>query len=887
MNPLRWIRTLFVRERMDRDLADEIALHLEEKIEELSAAGLTRAEATREAHRAFGNVTHVREQSRDVWRWRAAHDLASDVRYAIRQLRRNPSFAVAAILTLAIGIGANSAIFSVVNTVVFRPLPYHEPARLVSVESVDMRSGQKPTSLSYFTFFEFRRARVFDRIASYRDTGLTLTGGDLPVQLDGQLVSCDLFDVVGVPPFIGRGFLPSDEAPAARVVVLSYDTWQRHFGGDPAIVGRSIMIDDQPNTVVGVAPKGFTYPIRNRPVQIWTTLARDASSATVQPITEQRGARLLNAVARLAPGTSLKQAQAQLDGVAARLAAEYPDTHKKFPATYVRPELETMLGSARQALLILWSAVALVLLIACANIANMLLARTADREHELSVRVAIGGSRGRIVRQLLTENLTIAVTGAAIGVAGAIAVVRLLVAMTSEYLPRAADIQVDAGVLAFTGCIALVVTVLVSVPPALWIGKAALGQSIGSGSRIVAVKQERVRGALVVGQVSVGLILLSVASILAAGFVQLTRRDLGFTPENLLTFRAELNGARYTTTNQIAFLDSLLERLDATPGVASAAVGMPLPLVGNEMSVAFNIEERPAGPSERPSSNMALVSPSYFRTIGTPIIEGRAFTNDDDEDHPRVLIVNKAFASKFFPGVSAIGKRIASGATSNRDAQGRGPIFREIVGVVGNARQGVAGRDPEPIYYFPYKQMPWGPPSVVVRTMLPMEAIVPGVRQLVAELDPQVPLHDAKTMTAIFARGVAPPRFITVLMSGFAAIGLLLTATGLYGLLSYAVARRTREIGVRVALGATRGSIVSMILRRALMLIAIGTAIGGAGLLAAQALLKQIIALLDPPHPLVWLAAAVATVTVTAVAAAYPPARRAASIDPTTALRME
>ena len=887
MSPLRWIRNLFTRGRMDRDLADEIALHLEEKVDTLMAEGMTRPAAVAAARRAFGSVTLVREVSRDVWRWRAAHDLASDVRYAVRQLRRTPSFAAAAILTLAIGIGANSAIFSIVNAVVFRPLPFRQPAALVSVESMSVRGTPRPTSLSYFTFFEFRRAGVFDRIVCYRDFGVTLTGGDLPVQLDGQMVSWDLFDLLGVPPLLGRGFLPSEEAPDARVVVLSHDVWQTHFGGDPAIVGRSIVIDDEPNTVVGIAQKGFTYPIRSQPVQIWTTLARDASSATVQPVTEQRGARMLGAVARLKAETPLGQAQARLDAVAARLASEYPATHKNLPATYVRPELETMLGPAREPILILWAAVALVLLIACANIANMLLARTADRQHELSVRVAIGGSRGRVVRQLLTENLTIATSGALIGVVGAIAVVRLLVSMTADSLPRAADVHVDGGVLAFTVALALAVTVLVSVPPALWIGKAALGRSTRSGSRAVTGAHERVRGALVVAQVSVGLVLLCGASILGAGFLHLTRRDLGFRPDNLLTFRIELPGARYTTDRQIEFIDRLLERLEAVPGVTSATVGMPLPLTGNEMSIAFNIEERPTGPSERPTSNMALVSPSYFRTIGTPIIDGREFRDDDDGSHPRVLIVNKAFADRFFPGDNAIGKRIDSGATSNRDAQGGGRVFREIVGVAGNARQSTGGRDPEPIYYFPYKQMPWGPPSVIVRTTLPAATILPDVRHVVAALDPQVPVHGVKTMTAMFASGMAAPRFLTMLMSSFAAIGLLLTATGLYGLLSYAVSRRTREIGVRMALGASRRSIVSLILGRAMTLIAIGTALGGLGMLAAQAVLKRMLFALDAPHPLAWLFGAAAIVALTAVAAAYPPAMRAASIDPTTALRAE
>jgi putative ABC transport system permease protein len=887
MTPLRWLLARLGRARMDRDLADEIELHIDENIEELIAAGSTREEAAREARRAFGNVTRLREESRDVWRPRALHDLASDLRYAIRQLRHNPSFAGAAILTLAIGIGANSAIFSVVNAIVFRPLPYAEPERLVSVKSMNMRGGPQPTTLSYFTFFEFRRAGVFERMASYRDTGLTLTGRDLPVQLDGQIVSWDLFDLLGVPPVLGRGFLPTEEAPTERVVVLGYDTWQVHFGGDPAIVGRSILIDNEPNTVVGVAQKGFTFPIRSRPVQIWTTLARDASSNTVQPITEQRGARLLNGVARLSPGTSLEHAHARLDAVAARLAVEHPATHKNLPATYVRSELASMLGPARQAILFLWGAVSMVLLIACANIANMLLARTADRQHELGVRAAIGGSRGRIVRQLLTENLAIAMVGAALGAAGAVAVVRLLVSLTAEYLPRAADIHVDGDVLVFTAGLAVAVTILVSVPPALWVGRATLGRAIGSGARTTAAGPERVRGALVVAQVSVGLMLLSIASILGAGFVQRMQRDVGFNPDSLLTFRAGLPGAGHSNDQQIAFMNSLLERLDGAPGVVSAALGMPLPLVGNEMSVSFNIEERPAGPSERPSSNMAIVSPGYFRTIGTPIVEGRAFTPDDDENHLRVVVVNKAFADKFFPGVSAVGKRIASGATSNRDARNGGTVFREIVGVVGNARQSTGGRDAEPIYYFPYEQMPWGPPTVIVRTTLPVETVVPDIRRTVAALNAHVPVHDVKTMSAILARGMAPPRFLTVLMSSFAAIGLLLTATGLYGLLSYAVARRTREIGVRVALGASRGSIVSMILRRALLLIAIGTALGGAGMLAGTALLRPLIEQLDAPHPLGWMAVAVAVVFSTAVAAAYPPARRAASIDPTTALRME
>ena len=885
MNALRWIRQLLTRGRMARDVADEIDLHLEEKIDELMAAGLTREAASAAARRAFGNVTLVREESRDVWRW-PLDDVLGDIRYAVRQLRRAPSFAGAAILTLAIGIGANSAVFSVVNTVVLRPLPFPSPERLVSVELMSIRGRPHPDSLAYFTFFELRRAAVVERIACYRDAGMTLTGGDLPVHLQAMVVSWDLFELLGVTPALGRGFLPDEEAPAARVVVLSHDVWQTQFGGDPGIVGRSITLDGQPNTVVGVAPAGFTYPIERRPIQIWTTLARDASSATIQPITEQRGARLLNAVARLPPGMSVDQARAQLDGVTARLAHEYPDSNKNLPATYVKPELHRLLGDARGPIFILWGAVAMVLLIACANIANMLLARTADRQREFGVRVAIGGSRGRVVRQLLTENLVIALTGGAAAVIVAVGGVNLLFPLIADYMPRAADVRIDGAVLAFTLGLALLTAVLVSVPPALWITRTEFGGLTRADSRGSTDTQERARGGLVVAQVAIGLVLLCGASVLAAGFLNLTRRDLGFRPENLFSFRVELSGPRYSIDAQDSFMDQLLDRLKTVPGVTDATLGMPLPLTGDEMAVAFNIRERPTGPTERPFSNMALVAPGYFRTIGTPILAGRDFTDDDDGGHPRVLVVNQAFAERFFPGENAIGKEIESGATSQRDPRGV-TVVREIVGVVGNARQSARGRDPEPIYYFPYKQLPWGPPSLIVRSTLPVAGIAPHVRQIVAALDPQAPVHDAKTLLGMLSEGMAPPRFLTLLMASFAGIGLLLTATGLYGLLAYAVSRRSREIGVRMALGASRRSIVRMILSRALWLIAIGMVIGAAGAAGVATVLQRVVFNADGGPPMAWLLGAAGVALLTALAAACPPAMRAASIDPSTALRAE
>jgi putative ABC transport system permease protein len=470
-----------------------------------------------------------------------------------------------------------------------------------------------------------------------------------------------------------------------------------------------------------------------------------------------------------------------------------------------------------------------------------------------------------------------------VGILVAIGIVRAAIPMLADQLPRVAQAGVDGTALVFTIGLALLTAMLVSVPPALWIGRTDFTGPT-SGVRGTTETQEHVRSGLVVAQVSIGLVLVCGASVLTAAFLHLTKRDLGFRPENLVSFRVELPG--YSTDAQIEFMDRALEAVRARPTVSAATAALPLPLTGNEMVVSFNIEERPSGPSDRPSSNMALVTPGYFKTIGTPVLEGRDFTEDDDHRHPRVLVVNRAFADRFFPGQRAIGKRIASGATSSRDS-GSGPVFREIVGIVGNVRQSIGGKDPEPIYYFPYKQLSWGPPSLVVRTTLPAGTIVGDIRSLVASIDPQLPVYGVKTLSGMLDTGMAGPRFLTTLMGSFAVIGLVLTSTGLYGLLAYSVSRRTREIGVRMALGASRSVVVTMILRRALVLIAIGVVVGGAGAIAGRRLMEPILFAFSSNHPLAWLFGAIATVILTALAAAWPPAVRAASIDPCTSLRAE
>ena len=560
-----WIARLFARRRLDRDLAEEIAQHLDEKVDDLVADGVPRQEAIGRAHREFGNRTLLEERGREVWRWHLLEDGWADLRYAQRQLRRSPGFALAAVVTLALGIGASTAMFSVVHAVVLRPLPFPAPDRLVSVESRDRR-GPRPTNLWYPTFFDFRsRASAFARITCYRATDLTLTGRGLPVRLRGQIVSWDFFQTLGVEPAVGRAFLSAEEEPGARVVILSHDTWVTAFAGDPAVVGQRVSIDGEANVVVGVAPAGFEFPMERRPVQAWTTLAREGSA------TRQRGARMLDATARLAPGVSRAEAQDRLDRIAASIAREYPDQNRNIDGTYVRPALERLLGPSRDALLILWGAVSLLLLIACANVAGLLLARTTDREREFALRLAIGGSRGRIVRQLLTENLLLAGVGCAAGIGVAVLAVRGALPIASDNLPRFHDVRVDAGVLVFAIALALITTVMISGPAALRVARGRFTGPLGATPRGATHDHQRTRGTLVVAQIAVSLILLAGAAVLTTSFAEIVQRGLGFEPRHLSTFAISLPGARYPVDRQVAFVDTLIERLRALPGVTANA----------------------------------------------------------------------------------------------------------------------------------------------------------------------------------------------------------------------------------------------------------------------------------------------------------------------------
>jgi putative ABC transport system permease protein len=811
--------------------------------------------------------------------------LIQDLKFGLRMLTKNPGFTAVAVLTLALGIGASTAVFSVVNTVLLKPLPYADPDRLMTVQSMYTRGAPVPNSLSYPDFFDFRaQNHVFDHLVTFRDTDVVLTGVGQPQQLDGEMVTWDLFPALGIKPQLGRGFLQSEEAAGNHVVVLSHGLWQRQFGGDPAIVGRTITLDRKPYTVVGVASAGFVFPANEPNIQLWTTIATDRESPTGdQPITEQRGAHLLTALGRLKPGVSIEQAHADLDVIVAALAKLYPDSNTNSRGAFVKPALETLVGDSRTPLLILLGAVGLVLLIACANIANLLLARTTAREHEMAVRAAMGASGIRVVRQLLTESLLLAILGGGAGVILAEYALRVVLPLGGQSIPRLAQAGIDGRVLGFSLLLALLTSLIFGMAPALQASKIDLIPSLKEQTRGGTDRHDRVRGMLVIAQVTLGLVLVSGAGLLMASFLNLQKSDLGLKPDHLLTYSFSLPEPPYTSAQEVAFYDQLLDRMRALPGVQSAAGVWPLPLGGNNATVSFNIEERPAPQPSRPSARMAFITPDYFRTAGIPLLKGRFFTERDDQKAPCVLVVNKAFADKYFPGEDVIGKRITPGA--NGPGQKDEPI-REIVGVVGSAKLFALDVEPKPIYYFPYKQLIWEPPVVMLRTAVPPRTLESAIRGQMAALDPLVPVFQVRTMDELLSTQVLEPRFHTLLLGCFAGIALLLTMVGLYGVVAYSVTRRTREIGVRIALGASRSTMLFMVLKRALVQVFIGLVLGLAGALAGGKLLRSMLYGVKPVDPVV-LAIACCVIGLTGVLAAYLPARRATKVDPMVALRYE
>jgi predicted permease len=804
--------------------------------------------------------------------------LLQDLRFAIRQLRKSPGFALTTTLTLALGIGATTAIFSLINAVVLRPLPFPEPDRLVSASLLQNTAGKSnvPESLSYPDFFDWRtRNHSFEALASYHSDNRTLTGVGTPRQLESQTVSSEFFRVLGINPLLGRGFIADDEKPGVHVAMLSHETWQSFFGADPSIVGRAITLDNNRYTVIGVMPKGFLFPIQHPVPAVWTTLADDATDK--DPMTAQRGAHMVNLVGRVKPGVSVAQATADVSLIAQNLAAQYPASNKQFNSATVVPQLEELVGDTRPALHVLFGAVVFVLLIACANVAGLMLTRAARRRPEMAVRSAMGATRFEIMRQVLVESVVLSLCGGALGVVLSVVLLKTMLRFVPQNLPRLDQVAVDGGVLLFAALASILTGMLFGVLPAWRMSRLDPSLALREGARSVTSGrgQHRLNSVLVIVETAIGLVLLVGAGLLIRSFTQVLNVDPGFNPHHVLTASVSLPENQYPDLKKAQFYDELLPRLAALPGVKSVSSAYPLPLSHNNIGISFTIEGRPIAKGDEPSAPVTIVTPDFFRTLDIPLLSGRAFLATDDSKSPGVVIVNQAFARKYFPNEDAVGKRIKPGLGDGVTND----VVREIVGVVGDVkRRGITAAMPAQ-YYLPFKQALILDPSVVIRTDGDPLSLIGPLREQLTRIDSNVPLFEISTLDEYVSLAAAQPRFQTVLITFFAVMALLLSAVGLYAVLSYMVAQRTLEIGLRLALGAQRQDVLGLILRRGMILAGAGLGIGIVVSLLLTRFLSGMLYGVRPFDPLTFVGVSAVLLLVSA-AASCAPAFRAARMDP-------
>ena len=877
----------FFRRRRNRDLDDEIETHLRMAIRDRVARGENPADAEAAARRELGNEALVKEVTREQWGGASLERFLQDARYGLRLLRRSPSFTLVAVAALALGIGANTAIFGVVHGVLLRPLPFPESGRIVALEPLITRPARIAASGSYPDFFDWRaQSRSFSAMASYRGVGFALTGTPQAAHVQAQAVSSDFLKVLQAAPLHGRGFLPEDDRPGARVALLAHAFWSSRYGADPGIVGRTIGLDGSEYTVIGVMPRGFQFPIDEEPSDLWTSMSMDAEGD--KPWTSNRGLTTLAIIGRRKPDVPLAAAQAEMNGIARNLARQYPDDNRDRDEIRVRPELERVVGDVRTPLLVLLGAVGCILLIACANVASLLMARASARQRELALRAALGAGRRRMLRQLITESLMLALLGGGAGLLLAVAGTRLLLRFSPERIPRLDQVGLDGTVLAFTFGVSLLTGLLFGAAPAMRLARADLWELLKEGGRGAeggagaGPGADRFRSALVVAQTAIAVVLLAGAGLLFESFRKLRSVDPGFSPANVSTFHTSLPEAEYgDAARQRRFYDELLASVRRRPGVGSAAAIFPVPFSTSRIGISFTIEGRPVAKADEPSAEYRQVSPGYFGTLKIPMLDGRDFTDGDRPEAPPVVIVNSAFARTFFPGESAVGKRIHPGVA--RDGES---VTREIVGVVGDVRHVGLDAESRPEFYVPYAQLSISDMTVVARMDPGSGSVAADARTLVAAMDPNVPVYRVRTLEAAILQSIQQPRFNALLLGLFAGVALVLTGVGLYGVLGYLVALRTHEIVIRMALGARRADILRMIVRRGLVLAFAGVVVGLAAAAAVTRLFRSLLFEVAPTEPLAFAAAAIALSAV-AIAASAVPAWRATRLDPNQALRAE
>jgi putative ABC transport system permease protein len=878
--PMR-LRSLLRRGRVEQELAEELSYHLERQIEQNLASGMTAEEARYAALRAMCGIEQQKEKCRDARRVSLIEDFVRDLRYGARVLAKSPVFTTVGVVTLALGIGANTAIFSVVNELLMRPLPLHDADRLVMLWEVNPE-GRHQNTTSRANFRSWReQCASFEDMAAFSDYRLNLTGDGDPEDVAVQLATPELFHILGAEPMLGRTLTDEDEQANSAGVLLGYGIWQRRFGRNPEIVGKPIILNGIPFNVVGVMPAGFQWHIRSRsgtgkPAEMWTVLAIPKEGPATL-------GRFISVVARLKPGVSQEQAYAELSSVQARIVEVAPQYNKGYGVEII-PLREQFVGKVRAGLLILLGAVGFVLLIACANVANLLLARAAARHREIALRTALGASRMRVIRQMLTESMLLAFLGSGLGLAIAWYGIRVLVMISPRDLVNLQGVGLNMTVLVWTLGISLAVGLLFGIIPALEATRLRLDEALKEGGKGggQGARSTRLRNALVVTEVALALILLVSAGLLVKSFSKLRNIDTGFNTDNVLTMVVRLAGSKYSEDpSVINFFHRANERIAALPDVQAVGLVNYLPLYGGlGSSTGFTIEGQPELPSgEGPSTNVRVSDAGYFSAMGIPLIRGRNF-NDFETAEPRhVIIISESLAAQYFPNEDPLGKRISVDMFDK-------PYPTEIIGIVGDVRYDSLTDQAEPTVYFPVPDLTYGFMTIVIRTAGEPSSITPAVRDVLHEIDPNQPISDVRTMEQVMAETVSRARFNTLLLGLFAALATLLAAVGIFGVMNYSVTVRTREMGVRLALGAQRAEVLMLVLRQGLVLTSIGILIGVGGALALTSVISKLLFGVEPTDPLTF-AVIILLLSVVSLFACYLPARRATRVDPVIALRYE
>ncbi|UCG86839.1 MAG: ABC transporter permease [Gemmatimonadota bacterium] len=802
-------------------------------------------------------------------------ELTRDLRFGLRMMARSPGFTTVALVTMALGVGANTAMFSVVNGVLLKPLPYPEAGSIVFLMENNLSRGWDPFTISPFNFWDWREQnRSLELVAAYRTRTVTYTGGDRPLRLSAYLVSEEYLAILGGEPVLGRGFNVEDMDPHREgVVLLDHGLWQQFFGGDPEILGRSMVLDGEPHTVIGILPVGWRHPFNRSGMELLLPLRREAWWG--------RSTHFLWGLARMKPGVTVEQAQADLSSVASVLEGEYPETNSGWGAS-VRSLDGIMLGQSRPQLLILLASVGLVLLIACVNVAQMSLARGSGRRHEMAIRTALGAGRARIVRLLLAESILLSVVGGALGVLLALACLKAFQVGWSQILPRMEEISVNHTVLLFTAGLSLTSGLLFGLLPALSVAASNLGEALRTGGWSITgdASRSRLRAGMVVVEMSLAVVLLVGSGLLIRSLVALRGEDPGFEAEGRLALSTPLPRSEYPTNEERrAYGEAVLERVAAVPGVESAAITTLIPVSGQDEIWGLEIEGRPqSGPEDDIAALFYRVSPGYFETMGIPLRLGREFTPDDGEGKVRVAVVSESFVQAHFPREDPVGKRIRLTADD-------GPPI-EIVGVAGDVQHYRLGQTSMPQLYIPFAQRPDADVGLVVKASVPPLTLVGAVRNEIQTVDPDMPVQGVRTLEQIIAADVSTPRFRTMLLTAFGLTALLLALVGLYGVMSYTVAQRSREIGMRMALGAPQSSILRLVLRDGVPMVAAGTVVGLGGALALTRVLESMLFGVGVRDPAVF-AAVPLLLSVVAVVAILIPAVRATRVDPVKTLAPE